>query len=181
MATRKKKSTKKKSTKTKKTKATKKKKVTKSASKRATKKKPTKKKSTKSKKKSKKKSSVPKQTVEGYVKSLSGWQKDAVKRVRTLVKQAAPQAEESIKWSQPVYSLNGPFAWVKAFANHVSVGFWRGLELPDPKGLLESSGAKMAHLKIRGLPEIKAREIQRFVKEAVKLNKQKGDPTQKKG
>ena len=40
------------------------------------------------------------------------------------------------------------FAYVDAFTAHVNVGFFRGAELADPKGLLEGSGKLMRHVKL---------------------------------
>ena len=36
--------------------------------------------------------------------------------------------------------IDGAFAYVNAFRDHVNVGFFRGTELEDPAGLLEGSG-----------------------------------------
>jgi len=119
-------------------------------------------------------------TVDEYVASLGGWQAEAVKALREIVSAAAPKATESIKWAQPVYEANGPFAWIKAHRTHVNLGFWRGAELSDPKGLLEGEGEKMRHAKIRAVGDIKKGPITALVKQAVKLNQAKGDPTRRK-
>jgi hypothetical protein len=44
---------------------------------------------------------------------------------------------------------DAPFAYVGVFKAHVSVGFFRGSELPDPAGLLEGSGRHMRHTRLR--------------------------------
>lgn len=41
------------------------------------------------------------------------------------------------------------FAYVAVFRAHVNVGFFHGAELPDPKGLLEGTGKRMRHVKVR--------------------------------
>lgn len=41
------------------------------------------------------------------------------------------------------------FAYVGAFAQHVSIGFFQGASLKDPAGLLEGSGKRMRHVKLR--------------------------------
>jgi hypothetical protein len=41
------------------------------------------------------------------------------------------------------------FAYVNVFKAHVNVGFFRGAELADPKGLLEGTGKFMRHVKLR--------------------------------
>jgi hypothetical protein len=41
------------------------------------------------------------------------------------------------------------FAYVGAFSAHVNVGLFHGATLPDPAGLLEGSGKRMRHVKLR--------------------------------
>jgi hypothetical protein len=44
---------------------------------------------------------------------------------------------------------DAPFGYVNAFRNHVNVGFFYGAKLEDPAGLLEGSGKRMRHVKVR--------------------------------
>ena len=41
------------------------------------------------------------------------------------------------------------FGYVNVFKAHVNVGFFLGAELDDPAGLLEGSGRRMRHVKVR--------------------------------
>lgn len=41
------------------------------------------------------------------------------------------------------------FGYVNVFTAHVNVGFFRGAELPDPRGLLQGTGRFMRHVKLR--------------------------------
>jgi hypothetical protein len=41
------------------------------------------------------------------------------------------------------------FAYVGAFATHVNVGFFQGASLPDSAGLLQGTGKRMRHVKLR--------------------------------
>lgn len=116
-------------------------------------------------------------TVDGYISGLESWQAEIVSQVRGIILQAAPQAKESIKWAQPVYESGGPFAYMKAFKKAVNFGFWRGIDLDDPKGILEGSGDKMRHVKLTSLEDIDAAQFADFVRQAVELNQVKGDPT----
>lgn len=43
-----------------------------------------------------------------------------------------------------------------AFTDHVNVGFFHGAALPDPAGLLEGTGKRMRHVKVRWGREIDA-------------------------
>ena len=45
------------------------------------------------------------------------------------------------------------FAHVKAFSAHANVGFFHGVDLPDPAGLLQGTGKRMRHVKLHpGMP-----------------------------
>ena len=49
-----------------------------------------------------------------------------------------------------------PFAYVNAFTAHVNVGFYTGAMLQDPSGLLEGSGKRMRHVKVKPGQEVAA-------------------------
>ena len=42
-----------------------------------------------------------------------------------------------------------PFGYVNVFKAHVNVGFFSGAELDDPAGLLEGTGRRMRHVKVK--------------------------------
>jgi hypothetical protein len=44
---------------------------------------------------------------------------------------------------------DAPFAYVGAYSAHVNVGFFHGVALPDPAGLLQGTGKHMRHAKVR--------------------------------
>ena len=116
-------------------------------------------------------------TVDEYISGLEGWKADVVARIREIILRAAPDAKESIKWAQPVYENNGPFSYIKAFKNSVNFGFWRGVDIDDSYNLLQGTGDKMRHFKLTGLEDIKEEIFSDYVKQAVQLNLEKGDPT----
>jgi hypothetical protein len=119
-------------------------------------------------------------SVEAYIDGkLSGWQAEAARRLVALVAREAPEAAAVIKWGQPVFEINGPFAWLRPAKAHVSFGFWRGTELADPKELLEGSGDRMAHVKLTGLDAIDEGALSALVRQAARLNREKGDPTKR--
>ncbi len=116
-------------------------------------------------------------TIDEYAKSLGDWRGQVVEELDALIRQAVPGATGSIKWAQPVYEQDGPFAYVKAFSNAVNLGFWRGVDLDDPGGLLEGAGDRMRHVKIGSPDDVNKAQFTAWVKEAVELNTAKGDPT----
>lgn len=119
-------------------------------------------------------------SVDDWAKKLTSWQADTLKIIRALVERHAPGATLVMKWGQPVWEQNGPFAWLRPAAKHVSFGFWRGAEMLDPDGRLEGEGDRMRHLKVMNADELEELDVESFVKQAVALNDSKGDPTKRK-
>lgn len=116
-------------------------------------------------------------TIDEYIAGLGGdWRSDVVARLRTIVDTAAPEASSTIKWAQPVWDANGPFAYIKAFGSSVNIGFWRGAQLEDGAGILEGEGERMKHLTLREGDAIPADELAGFVRQAVALNREHGSP-----
>ena len=116
-------------------------------------------------------------TVDEYIAAFNDWRTDAMKRLREVVKEGAPHSAVGIKWAQPVWEWNGPMIWMKAYPKHVDIGFWRGTEMDDPKKVLTGDGERMRHIKITSVEEIPADALRDLVKQAVKLNTAKGNPT----
>jgi hypothetical protein len=116
-------------------------------------------------------------TIDEYIESLRGdWRANAVKDLRRVVDEAAPGAASTIKWAQPVWDSNGPFAYIKAFSQSVNIGFWRGVQLDDPADILVGEGDRMKHLTLREGDTIPADELAGFVRQAVELNRELGSP-----
>ena len=119
-------------------------------------------------------------TIEGYIASKPAPLAEVLAQIDAIVRKAAPKATATIKWAQPVYELNGPFAYMKASSKHVTFGFWRGTELSDPKRLLEGDGERMKHVQVASPADVRTTHFAAWVKEAARLNTEKGNPTQRK-
>ena len=116
-------------------------------------------------------------TVDEYIAAFDDWRTDAMRRLREVVKEGAPHSAVGIKWAQPVWEWNGPMIWMKAAKDHVSIGFWRGTEMEDPGKVLEGDGDRMRHIKVKSVDEIPADALRELVRQAVRLNTAKGNPT----
>ncbi len=115
--------------------------------------------------------------VDAYIAHFKGWQREVLATLRAIIRQGGGDIDESIMWSQPVFSSNGPVCYIKAFADHVNFGFWRGIELDDPEGLLTGDLTMMRHITIRHVNDVKRDVFEAMVRQAVRLNRDKGDPT----
>jgi hypothetical protein len=55
------------------------------------------------------------------------------------------------------------FGYVDAFAAHVNVGFFYGVALDDPGGLLEGTGKRMRHVKLRWAQPVNAAALSELI------------------
>ena len=61
---------------------------------------------------------------------------------------------------------NAAFAYVNVFRNHVNIGFFTGAFLNDPKSLLEGTGKRMRHVKLRPDAEIDSEALTSLIDSA---------------
>ncbi len=115
--------------------------------------------------------------VDGYIGHFKGWQREVLTTLRAIIRAGAGEIDEAILWSQPVFSSNGPVCYIKAFSDHVNFGFWRGTDLDDPEGLLVGDLTMMRHITLRHVNDVKRDVFEAMVRQAVRLNRDKGDPT----
>lgn len=60
------------------------------------------------------------------------------------------------------------YCYIGAFADYVNLGFNYGADLPDPQGLLEGTGKKFRHVKIRHQRELERPALRKLIQAAVK-------------
>lgn len=121
-------------------------------------------------------------TVDDYIAALAPARRATAERLRAVVRGAAPDAREIVKWGQPVYDANGPFAALKAFPKHVTITFWRGAALAessDPTGVLAGDGDRMRHVRFHSADDVPADALADIIRAAVRLNAELGDPTKR--
>jgi hypothetical protein len=58
------------------------------------------------------------------------------------------------------------FAYVNAFKAHINVGFFRGADIADPGRLLEGTGKRMRHVKVRPDDELDAAALEALIENA---------------
>jgi len=81
----------------------------------------------------------PSRLIDARIKELNDWRGKTLARVRTLIKQAAPDVVEEWKWSVPVWSHDGIICTGEAYKSAVKLTFAKGASLKDPSGLFNSS------------------------------------------
>ena len=59
------------------------------------------------------------------------------------------------------------YVYIMPHKNWVNLGFYQGVDLPDPAGLMEGTGKKLRHIKIRSLQAAGRPEVRTLIKEAL--------------
>lgn len=109
--------------------------------------------------------------LDAFVKKLGFPHKEIVEALRKLVREAAPGLKEAINpWGNPVWVGKGEVFWLIAYENHVDFGFHRGTELQDPEGLLEGTGKRFRHVKIRDPKDVRPADLKPLIQQAVALD-----------
>ena len=121
--------------------------------------------------------SVPAASPDAYVSALTGWRRTRVEALRAAIR-AAGRLDEVIKWGNLVYLDNGPVLMIRAEADRVLLGFWRGQRLREIEPRLRPGGKyEMATMELRSADRIAPASVRRLASAAVELNARLGDPT----
>ena len=93
-----------------------------------------------------------------------------MERVRALILEIHPDVCEVVRIGEKAASYGcGPrkmtegYAYIMPFRSWVNLGFFRGTSLVDSHGLLEGTGAKLRHVKIRSLDEAGQRGVRELI------------------
>ena len=104
------------------------------------------------------------------VSGSSSHVKEIAKRLRELIIDVYPDVVE-VPWpKQRIVGYGvGPkkmsehFCYIGAHRDHVNLGFYYGAELSDPEGLLEGTGKKLRHVKVRDQAEVEEPTLRRLI------------------
>ena len=103
--------------------------------------------------------------------------KPVVAELRKLVRKHAPGLAEVMKYGMPQYTNEKhTVVYIMPAADHVNLGFYDGVELDDPKKLLEGTGKRLRHVKLRTLREARSPGLRKLVEEAVRVREKIGRP-----
>ncbi len=113
--------------------------------------------------------------VDAYIKQAAPFARPILERIRDDYHKASGKISEDVKWGVPAFVHQGLVGGMAAFKRHVSFGFWRADELPDPEDLFGGKGGSLFTAKVSDLKDLPTRTTLRgYVKRAVALNAQAG-------
>lgn len=81
-----------------------------------------------------------------------------------VMRGCGPDVREVLNDGHPIACVeDAAFGYVDAFRAHVNVGFFHGAALDDPAGLLEGTGKRMRHAKLRWGQSVKAGALSELI------------------
>jgi hypothetical protein len=92
-----------------------------------------------------------------------------VRDLRDKILKLESNLDEVIKWNNLIYEKDGLVVQLLC-KDHVNLEFAQGIELLDPDGMLEGTGKKIRHVKIRNSEEIESEQLTNLIREALDLN-----------
>ena len=108
--------------------------------------------------------------IDAYIARAAPFARPILEHVRERVHVAAPEAEETMKWSAPSFTVDGKILlMMAAFKAHAALNFWRGQEIGDgnPK-----AGAMGQFGKLASVDDLPAdEELDALIREAAALAK----------
>ena len=115
----------------------------------------------------------PSRLIDARIKELGDWRGETLARVRALIRQAAPDVVEELKWRRvPVWSHAGMICTGETYKNVVKMTFAKGASLEDPSGLFNSSleGNTRRAIDFHEGDKIDEKALKALIRAAVALN-----------
>jgi uncharacterized protein YdeI (YjbR/CyaY-like superfamily) len=91
--------------------------------------------------------------IDAYIARAAPFARPILEHARARVHAAAPEAEESMKWSAPAFLIDGKILlMIAAFKAHAVINLWRGQELRGDKASADAMGQFGKLTKVSDLP-----------------------------
>jgi hypothetical protein len=112
--------------------------------------------------------------IDGYFAKQPPALRAILEQLRKLVDEVVPEADASIKWGMPFYTLNGAMMCAltshKSHVNLVLAG--PPGTYADPDGLLEGEGKTGRHLKLKSLADLPTAKVRAWLRTAAATARQ---------
>lgn len=117
-------------------------------------------------------------TFEDLMMEAEAYASDSARTVsralRTMILEGLPEAVEVVRLGDKAATygvgekkMSESHVYIRPAAEHVNLGFWHGVGLPDPGRRLEGTGKKMRHVKVRTLADAHSPELRQLVDAAL--------------
>jgi len=109
--------------------------------------------------------------VDAYIQESGDFARPILAHIRTVVHEACPEAEETLKWGFPHFTYKGILCSMAAFKEHCTLNFWKGEAVVGSKAASGEAMGQFGRLtSVKDLPPKRA--LAGFVKKARALNEE---------
>ena len=116
-----------------------------------------------------------KRTFEDWLEGVEPGLRPMALGLRRMFLEAEPDLRESIKWGNPCFEKKLRVFYLASQGDrYVTLGLWQGALLQNPEGLIEGTGKRMRHVKIRNMEELEGTGVGRIIREAVGIDGKEG-------
>lgn len=112
--------------------------------------------------------------IKSWLTKLPTKKRSLALKLMSAVLSTDPSLTDTVKWGNITFAdREGNIAWLLNYpkTDYINLGFFQGAKLSDPKKLLEGTGKRLRHQKIRSEKDINKKQINLWIKESIKLNK----------
>jgi hypothetical protein len=88
-----------------------------------------------------------------------------------MIRRAAPDLEEAVKWNVPVWSGSRNALCLMLYPDHVNLGFFQGATLGKEHPEIEGTGKALRHVKVRTVADARRPKLASLVRAAVALDR----------
>lgn len=107
--------------------------------------------------------------VDAYIARSSDFAKPILNHIRSVVHEACPEVQETVKWGAPFFDYHGVMCNMAAFKAHCAFGFWKGsLVVGNDVKDADAAGQFGRIEKVSDLPPKKV--LMGYIRQAMKLN-----------
>lgn len=113
-------------------------------------------------------------TTEEFIKTYNPEVQSICLQLRKIALELLPNSEEILYtgWKNFAYgtgesrSESDLIIYIAPFKDSVNLGFYRGVNLNDPKNLLKGTGKLMRHVKIKSMTDLPIEDLKHLINEA---------------
>ena len=116
--------------------------------------------------------------IDAYIARQADFARPILERLRTVVHEACPGVEETLKWSMPTFLYGGAIlASMAAFKQHASFGYWKHADVMGEGIERDGMGSYGRMSSVKDIPAKKT--LVADLKRAMQLNVDKAKPARK--
>jgi hypothetical protein len=110
-------------------------------------------------------------TVDDFVKArVLPEYRDIVAELRKIMREAVPEATETISYGIPTYRRKRALAVISPTKRGITLAFSRGAEFEDRYGLLEGVGKVSKNVRMRSLKDVDKAALRYYIRQALALD-----------